>query len=188
MAVWQIIWGVIQVVWGLIYGLLKVGLELLAGDWDGAWKAMKQSAQMMWNGIKDIFEGALNYVRAWGMQIVGNMVKPFEDAWNRISEFVNKIKDALDFTKRHSPSVVDIVKHGVGEVNRALGGLDAGMQVAPVGVAGIGMGGGMGTTVNQSQIHINMEGALIGDEYSAMKIGEKLGDAIMKKLNTQIRY
>ncbi len=37
-------------------------------------------------------------------------------------------------------------------------------------------------------IQIDMTGALISDENGAMRIGEKVGDAIIKKLNTQIRY
>lgn len=189
-AAWMIIWGIIQFVWALIYGLLKVGLELLAGDWDGAWKAIVQMTNNAWGAIKNIFQGALNFMGSWAGEVFDNLVSPFRNAWNEISKLVNKIKDALDFTKRHSPSVVDIVNKGVNEVNRAMSNLDFGVgdlsphaqpNFAPV--IGGGSGGG---SINS--VTIDLSGAIISDEQAAMRIGEKIGDSIIKKLGSNVRF
>lgn len=184
-AIWMVIWGIIQVVWGLIYGLISVGLELLAGDWDGAWKAIQQSTETVWSGIKSILTGGLQFISDWGGDVYNKLTQPFADAWNRIQELVNKIKDKLDFTKRHSPSVVDIVKKGVGEVNKALSGLDVILpQVNPQVAQTRPMGNG-GIIAN---IAVNLDGAIISDDITASRMSEKIGDSIIRKLNSNIRY
>ena len=185
-AVWTIILGFIQIAWALIYGLLKVGLELLAGDWKGAWQAVLQATRTAWNGIKSIFEGALSFIKAWGGSILSDLVRPFEDAWNKIKDFVNKIKDALDFTKKHSPSVVDIVNNGVRLVNKALDGLAINTSLTKPVVAS-GMLAGSNSS-NVTSININLEGAIIADSQSAGRLAELLGDKIIQKLQKNIRF
>jgi tape measure domain-containing protein len=189
MATWQIIWGFIQIMWALIYGLIKVGLELLAGDWKGAWNAILQMTQGVWNGLKSIFDGALSFIYIWGRSVYNALVQPFVDAWNRISEYINKIKDGLDFTKRHSPSVVDIVQRGVSLVNNALDDLAIGVNPqigASMAGAGAMVGGGGNSAYNS--INIDLSGAIISDEAAAERIGEQLGDSIIKKLQANLRF
>lgn len=184
--VWDIMIGIIQLAWGIIYGFLAAGLELMAGDWQGAWDRIKQGTSIAWEGLKRIFQGMLEFLLGWGGSVVSNLVRPFEDAWNRIRDFVNKIKDNLDFTKRHSPSVVDIVYKGVREVNRALSGLETTSSFTPQ-LAGIGATGG--TTNNSvSKINIDMNGAVIADQASALRVGELIGDSIIRKLQHNVRF
>lgn len=183
---WQIIVGIIQVAWALVYGIISVGLELLAGDWDGAWKRIKQTVAIAWDGIKNIFEGIIKFISGWGFSLINELVKPFEEAWNKISALVNKIKDALDFTKRHSPSVIDIVQMGVGKVNKALEGLEWNTNVTPQMAGAAIMSSGPSS--NLTSVNIDMSGAYIGDEYAAQQMGEKIGDSIIKKLQKNIRF
>ena len=182
---WEIIKGIITVAWNIIYGLIKVGLALISGDWGAAWDAIKTMTTNVWEGIKGIFGGAIDFIKGWGGLVVHNLVAPFEEAWNKIKEFVQKIKDNLDFTKRHSPSVVDIVNKGVREVNNALSGLDTAFNMTPkISAAGIA------NTANGpmvTNIKIDLAGAVIADEYSAQNIAEMLGDNIIKKLEHNIR-
>lgn len=181
---WQIIVGLVKVAWAIVYGIISVGLELLAGDWKGAWERVKQSTSMAWDGIKSIFMGALNFIKGWGGWLLEELVRPFRDAWNRIQDYVNKIKDALDFTKRHSPSVVDIVQRGVGLVNKSLGDLT--MGVNPIEhAAGLGIGAGFSSS--NYQVNIDLNGAMIGSEAEAVRMGERIGDSIIKKLKMNIR-
>lgn len=187
MAVWQIITGYFQVQLAIIVGIVKFAMAIIHGNWTEAWQAIQDMAAGAWAGIKNIFNGALAFIRGWGGSLVSDLVRPFQDAWNKINDFVKKIKDALDFTKRHSPSVVDIVHRGVKEVNKALGNLDApitGIQTQAAGVAASsGLSGG--TIAN---ISIDLGNAIISDEQGAMRIGEKIGDSIIKKLNANIRH
>lgn len=150
-----------------------------------------------WNGIKWMTGNAVDYVKSTldsmvrkmrdiGGSIYDALVSPFENAWNKARDLLKKIRDALDFTKRHSPSVLDVVKSGVNKVNNALENLSVGV-VSPVhsgAISGVASGGG----AMMSSIVINLDGAIIGDEYSAMRVGEKIGDQIMRKLNMNIRY
>lgn len=184
--IWNIMIGIVQLAWAVISSIFAVGIALLTGNWQLAWDRIKSAISLAWEGIKNIFNGALGFIRGWGGELVSELVRPFQDAWNRISDFVNKIKDALDFTKRHSPSVVDIVKRGVGEVNKAMSDLEFSTTLAPQ-VAGMTVStGGQSTLVND--VNIDLSGAVIADQYSANKIAEVIGDNIIKKLQTNIRF
>lgn len=182
---WNLIVGIFQVVTGVISAILAVFLGLLTGNWDLAWQKILTATVQVWNGLKNIFNGAVQFITGWGGTILHELVKPFEDAWNRISEFVKKIKDALDFTKRHSPSVVDIVERGVGLVNRAMEDLSFGGVVT--GQAAFAVSN-QGPSTNINSITVDMSGAYIGDEFAANRLGEKVGDAIIRKLQLNVRF
>jgi hypothetical protein len=89
---WQIIVGLGEGCVGYRYGIISVGLELLAGDWKGAWERVKQATSMAWDGIKSIFMGALNFIKGWGGWLLEELVRPFRDAWNRIQDYVQQDK------------------------------------------------------------------------------------------------
>jgi len=187
--VWEIIMGVVQFAWAIVYGILKVGLALLAGDWGKAWIAVKEMLVNAWEGIKKIFGGAIDFIKGWGGLVIHNLTKPFEEAWEKIKEKVNKIKDSLDFTKRHSPSVVDIVQHGVQEVNRALSGLIMMPNIgAPQMAASVVGNQGFNSGPSMISLNIDMQGALISDEAGASIIGEKIGDGIIRKLQQNVKF
>jgi len=172
-----------------VYGILKVGLALLAGDWGKAWIAVKEMLVNAWEGIKKIFGGAIDFIKGWGGLVIHNLTKPFEEAWEKIKEKVNKIKDSLDFTKRHSPSVVDIVQHGVQEVNRALSGLIMMPNIgAPQMAASVVGNQGFNSGPSMISLNIDMQGALISDEAGASIIGEKIGDGIIRKLQQNVKF
>lgn len=184
--VWEIIKGIIQVAWGIVYGIITTGLALLQGDWGRAWQQIKQMASTVWDGLKNIFNGAIDFIKGWGGMVLHNLTKPFEDAWNKIKELVQKIKDNLDFTKRHSPSVIDIINNGVKLANRAMENLDWNTTLSPnLAAAGI-MGGATNSSVNQ--ISISMAGAYIGSDFEAQAMGEKIGDSIIRKLQQNVKF
>lgn len=185
-AVWDMISGYFKLWWAIVSGIFKVALALLKGDWGAAWEAVKEMVNNAWEAIKQIFNGALNFIKGWGGWLLDELTRPFRDAWNRIQEYVNKIKDALDFTKRHSPSVVDIVKMGVKQVNRAMEGLEWSTGITPhiaTTLAGASAGN---TSVNH--VNVDLSGAVISDEAAAMRIGEKIGDSIIDKLKLNVRF
>ena len=75
---------------------------------------------------------------------------------------------------------------GVEKVNDILGGLSVSSNMFPNAAASVVQNSSMGTSVGS--IVINMDGALIADRMGAMDMAEKMGDAIIKKLNIQLRY
>lgn len=179
---WNMIKGIIEIAWAIVMGILKVGLAIIAGDWKHAWEAIKETVVSVWEGIKNVLNGALQVLGAWGNAVFGKLVEPFEKAWNKIKDIVDKIKNALDFTQRHSPSVVDIVTTGVNKVNQAMSGLDFGVSLSPT--AGSNVGGGFAST---AVINISLAGAMIADSYGANQMAEIMGDSIIKRLQNNIR-
>ena len=183
---WNIIKGVVQLAWSIVYGIIKIGIDLLTGKWGQAWEDMKDLLSGAWEGIKNIFKGALQFIGGWAGTMFHDLVQPFKDAWNAIKELVNKIKDALDFTKRHSPSILDIVKSGVGKVNDALGELSV-SGTLNANAAGLAVSNG-GNQNSTTVVRIDMAGAMIADSYGANQMAEKLGDGIIKRLQNNIRF
>lgn len=181
----NIIKGIIQVVWAAIYAIFSVFLALITGDWKQAWENIKHAAIIAWDGIKNIFNGAIQFIMGWGGNLIRELVRPFQEAWNRISDFVNKIKDALDFTKRHSPSVLDVVRSGVSKVNDALADLSINGSLN-ANAAGLAVSRG-GDQANTNIIQISLAGAFIADTYGANQMAEIMGDALVKRLQAQIR-
>lgn len=165
--------------------LVSVVTAFITGDWNKAHDQLTKGTMMAWNGIKNIFSGIIGFISNWGGQLISNLVRPFQDAWRQIESLVNKIKDALDFTKRHSPSVIDIVEKGVGLVNSALGDLAINANMSPTMVAQTVSNGGQTTSI--ASINISLDGAIIGSEYDANRLAERIGDGIIQKLKYSIR-
>ena len=190
--VWKIISGIIQIAWNTISGLLIVGLQLLSGDWKGAWETIKSITSNNWEAIKRIFSGIVDFIKGWGGTILNALKKPFEDAWERIKKIVEDIKGALDFTQRHSPSVVDIVENGVNKVNSALSGIMMPQLIQPQATFS-GLAAAMtpetGMMAQQPLTIMNdFDGAIISDEAGAERIGEIVGDGIIRKLQSNVRF
>ena len=190
MAIWDMISGYFKLWWAIVSGIFKIALALLKGDWGAAWDAVVEMITNAWEAIKQIFNGVINFIKGWGGILLSQLIRPILDAWNKISELVNKIKDALDFTKRHSPSVVDIVQKGVRLVNRAFDDLPINMpNLTPATGMGASMIGGTGNGgLTNLTLQINMDGAIISDDFGAQRIAEKVGDSIVKKLQQNIRF
>jgi len=136
---WAIIKGIIQVAFSAIYAIFAVMLALFTGDWKKAWEQIKQAATIAWDGIKNIFNGALNFIKGWGGWIFDALTKPFRDAWNTISDLVKKIGEAMDFTKRHSPSIMDVLNKSIRLVNNAMGKFDFAPMVDQLSLPSLGV-------------------------------------------------
>lgn len=176
---WEFITGIIKIAVALILGIITVFLNLLTGNWQGAWDAIKHYSGMAWNGLKSLFNSIVDFIRGWGGLIIDALTSPFRRAWDTIKGIVEQIKSALDFTKRHSPSVVDIVTRGVKLVNGALDNLTVGLN--PIDTSKLAFAG---SGINGMSVNVDLSGAYIGDD----SIGEKIGDAIISKLQKNVRF
>lgn len=163
-----------------IVALIAIGY-LLIKNWD----AVKAFGTELWNHIVTGFNSLVANVKRIATALLDAIMWPFNEAKKRIQEAVDWIKDKLDFTKRHSPSVVDIVTNGVTKVNDALSDLAFGgtINANAAGLA-VSNGGNQNTT---TVVRIDMAGAFIGDSYGANQMAEKLGDGIIKRLQNNIR-
>lgn len=182
---WKIIMGIIQVASAIISGIFIVLTALITGNWDKAFASLWEVARIGWEGIKNMFNGIISFISGWGGLLIDKLTSPFREAWKQIQDTIKKIQDGLDFTKRHSPSVLDIVKRGVGLVNNALGNLEYNTMLSPTMVAQTVSNGGKSMSV--ASINISLDGAIIGSSADATSIGEMIGDGIIKKLQYSVR-
>lgn len=187
MGTWEIIKGIIMVAWGLIYGFITTALAIMQGDWGRAWNQIKKSAEIVWDGLRNLFAGIINFIIGWGGTVFHKLYEPFENAWKKISETVEKIKEALDFTKRHSPSIMDIINKGVRLANDAFGKLDFNTNITTRAAEPAFIGASASTAPGLGSVIVNLDGALIANDAAALDIGEMIGDQIIKKLNLSIR-
>lgn len=183
---WQFISGTVQFFWGVIYGILSAGLALMQGDWQKAWDQVVKAANIAWQGLQTAFNGMINMVSGWAGTMYNKLVEPFENAWNKIKEIVENIKNKIDFTQRHSPSVIDIIQKGVKLANTAFDDLNFNTNfttrdTVPAFTPANGYSAGFGG------ITVNLPGALVSNEQTAMQMGELIGDSIIKKLTLSIR-
>jgi hypothetical protein len=174
---WELIKGIVQVAFAIIAGIFTTMLALMQGDWSKAWDNIKHYAEIAWEGIKNILRGVYDFLFGWGELVLHNLVSPFEEAWNKIKEKMenirNAIKDALDFNQRHSPSIMDIVNQGIGQVQNALGTI--GIEPLAHNLEVSGNNGGQ-------QITINLPGAIISSPDVAEQYAEIIGDKLIDRL------
>jgi tape measure domain-containing protein len=181
---WEVIKNVVILATSIIAGVITVFLNLITGNWQGAWDALIHYTNNAWGALKGIFNGIISFIKGWGGWLFDELTAPFRRAWDTIQDIVNKIKNALDFTKRHSPSVLDIVRSGVGQVNKALEGLTVSPALNPkLAFAGVTQGN---TGINN--ITISLAGAYITDFSQATDLGERIGDSIIKKLQMNVKF
>lgn len=132
--------------------------------------------------IKDIFSA-----KNFGDVIVKLVTYPFETIKRKAQQIFNDIKqtiqDALDLTKRHSPSVIDKLKAGVVLAEKELNKIGD-IQLAPISQV---VQQGMGASSGGINLSIDMSGASISSPEVAQEYAEKIGDAIVGKLRTNRR-
>lgn len=75
--VWNIIKAIISIAIDLILGILKVAMQIITGDWEGAWTTVQETAAAIWENLKTIFnefiEGVLN--------AMGTTMEEFKATW-----------------------------------------------------------------------------------------------------------
>lgn len=90
----QIIGGAMDV----ILGTIETVLALMQGDWEGAWKAMKQVASGLLNafvGVLDLVLGTLGRLLATAL---GKFRELWSEAWTAIKDFASdRIDDVVEF-------------------------------------------------------------------------------------------
>ena len=124
---WNVIKGVVQVAWGVIAGIITVGLDLLTGRWHKAWEDIQHYVGIVWDGIKNIFSGALKAV----VNVVEGGAKLLWNAGKHLVEGLidgikSMISGVVDAASNLANSAVDTVEsvldmHSPSRVMKKLG-------------------------------------------------------------------
>jgi phage-related protein len=110
---------------GPLIAIVAIGVAVmeLVKHWRGAWTAIKEAFHLAWDGIKDVFRGALNFIEHGGFVMFGPMiiglvelVKHWRGAWTAVKDVV---KGVWDFIKNIFDQITkgfDNLRHGIATV------------------------------------------------------------------------
>lgn len=54
---------IISTAWGIISNILQIAIDLIGGDFSGAWENLKELMGVIWEGIKETIDNALEFVK-----------------------------------------------------------------------------------------------------------------------------
>ncbi|MBW3093114.1 tape measure protein [Bifidobacterium sp. 82T10] len=112
-AVWSTVWAaiytVVSTVFGLIQGFIStvvnairtiivVFLDLLKGDWSGAWNEIKSFFTTTWNGIKSFLSTILAGIKSVWTTVWTAVSQFFTNVWNGIVKFFTPIINGIKTT------------------------------------------------------------------------------------------
>lgn len=171
---WSIIKNIVLIAWSAVSGGLKVGLNLLKGDWNGAWYAMKDTFAKVWYSIGQIGQGAFNIV-------IGSIRIGLNAIFSLINQAIRNINGQID-NLRGVTGIGDLIPDtNIPEIPAlAEGGIvkaRPGGTLAVIGEGGqdeavvpLDKAGGMGTTVN-----------VYGDVFGIDDLVRKVIDGVQKE-------
>ena len=104
--VWTAIYNVVNTIFTLIRGYIStvvnairtvivVFLDLLKGDWQGAWDAIKSFFTTTWDGIKAFLSNILDGIKSIWTSVWTAVSQFFTDVWNKIVAFFTPIINGI---------------------------------------------------------------------------------------------
>lgn len=144
---------------------------------------IKDDIQWQVDKIKDIFSA-----KNFGDGLVKLVTLPFETIAKKAKDIFENVKktiqNALDLTKRNSPSVIDKLQMGVKLAEKELNKIGD-IQLAPI--SQVIQQGVSGNPMGNINLSIDMSGANISSPEIAQDYATKIGDAIIGNLRTNRR-
>jgi len=113
--IWNIIKAIFQTAIQVIADVLGVVLDIMAGDWAGAWEHFKDIFIDLWSGIKTIvinaFEGLVTTCLSLGKAIINGLINGISSRIDAIGETMATVASKITDTVKgllgiHSPSTV----------------------------------------------------------------------------------
>lgn len=196
-----------------VFEPLKIAFQVL-GDFLGkvakiAWEYIKSTmvgrflessdeiidiAKKIYDFVSSNWDNLVNFFIGIKDKIVNAITEPFEQAKRKIEEIGKRIRDAANeinpFT-RHSPSLVDNVKKGLGIIKDeylALGDMKLSLPIEDRGTSLAGLASGIGGTSSAGGISIDLRGSTISSQADAEMLAETIGDTIIKRLSKNVRF
>ena len=114
---WSVINGIIQTAIDLISTIVTVFLDVLRGNWSGAWQAIADFIGPIWDGIKTTISTAFNAVKTT-ISDIGQAISDWWDAkWQAISDFIGPIWDGIEQKVTGAFNTVkDFISSKLGEI------------------------------------------------------------------------
>lgn len=106
--IWNIIKAIVQVAIDIIQGIITTVMQIIVGDWAGAWQTIQDTAAGIWDALKiiagEFIEGVLN--------AIGTNLEEFQDVWRGNWESLQKIVGQVwdNITEALGGAINDIVE------------------------------------------------------------------------------
>lgn len=98
--IWNNIKIAISTVIDVIKNMIQLGVNIITGNWKGAWNNVKNIFTSVWNGIKSFVSNVLNGIKSTFSNVLGAVwsivSSKFESIRSKIKEKIDKAKEAVD--------------------------------------------------------------------------------------------
>ncbi|MBK7181258.1 MAG: hypothetical protein IPH82_29445 [Chloroflexi bacterium] len=85
---WQVTEPLLDGVIAQMLNFVKIIMQVVTGDWDGAWQSIKDGFALGWETIKKTFKGFANWVTGWFGTSWNAVVEQWRGNWELLKEIV----------------------------------------------------------------------------------------------------
>jgi phage-related minor tail protein len=112
----------------LVWGIIKIVMALLKGDWSQAWEEIKSTASKLWGNIVGMVEGKVEVVKA----LVNGLKEPVKKAWEFIlTQGINAMTLLWEGVKGKANDIIGVFNGMIGGIETAFNALAAAINAIP---------------------------------------------------------
>ncbi|HEM2576462.1 TPA: phage tail tape measure protein, partial [Streptococcus suis] len=97
-AAWEMIKIVVETAINVVLGIIKAVMQVITGDWTGAWETIKQVLATAWEGIKSLISLALNFIAQYITTAWTGIKNTIANLLSAISSVVSSVWTAIQST------------------------------------------------------------------------------------------
>lgn len=128
-------------------------LNIYKAEWEKKNLEIRKNADEEMNRIQKKFEETAGAGTTYGVSLIANFAAGMESQFERLRKAVEeakKIAGDLDPTKRHSPSLVDRVRSGLGDIVAAFKAVPNDLRLSAPNLSAVNLAGMLNPSVNVS--------------------------------------
>jgi tape measure domain-containing protein len=103
---WQFIAPILTGIVDLMLGLGKIVMQVVTGDWAGAWETAKQTAGKVWDALKKAFWGFLNWIAERMGSSLAEIGAVWSNNWEQFKTIVSTIWQGMKATLDNNLTII----------------------------------------------------------------------------------
>lgn len=96
--VWNAIYTVISTILDILGPLLQAVMQIITGDWSGAWETIKGVFSTVWQAIQSIVQTIFSAIQSYISNILNGISGTVSNIWNGIKDTVSNVLNAISST------------------------------------------------------------------------------------------
>ncbi|MDG7212950.1 phage tail tape measure protein [Streptococcus pneumoniae] len=96
--VWNAIYTVISTILDILGPLLQAVMQIITGDWSGAWETIKGVFSTVWQAIQSIVQTIFSAIQSYISNILNGISGTVSNIWNSIKDTVSNVLNAISST------------------------------------------------------------------------------------------